>query len=127
VLLAYLRGSHESVPVWRMLRASEDLLRARAENLAGEAPAPAVAPVPMEAVVGGGAVPDARIPSWGISISVDGLPALELERRFRNATPPVIARIEDDNVLLDLRTVAPEEDAILSDVIRQAIGDGSAA
>ena len=117
VLLAYLRGDRESIPVCRMLDASEASLRARAENLSGEL-GPGVVPVPLEAIVGGGAVPDARLHSWGICVALDGVSPVEVERRFRTATPPVIVRIEDDKVLLDLRTVAPEEDTILLQVIR---------
>ncbi len=117
VLLANLRGESKRIPIWRMLSAPESEIRDRAEALARRADHEAVAPVPLTSVVGGGSVPEGKIPSWGLSLSLDRLSPVELERRLRQSTCPVIVRIEEDRVLLDLRTVArDEEDSLLATV-----------
>ncbi|HEX4949053.1 MAG TPA: L-seryl-tRNA(Sec) selenium transferase [Blastocatellia bacterium] len=64
-------------------------------------------------VVGGGSAPEAKLPTKLISISTANASATELEERLRQHTPPIIARIEDDKLLLDLRTVAKAEEAEL--------------
>ena len=63
--------------------------------------------------VGGGSAPGVELPTWLVAIAKDGLTPDALEERLRRLTPPVIARIEHDRVLLDLRTVLPEQDALL--------------
>ena len=120
VLLAHLRGDLSEIPVWRMLLAKEGELRDRAEAFARRAGSVA-APVPLESVVGGGSVPEAPIPSWGITVSLDGVSAVELERRFRNGKRAVVVRIEDDRVLLDLRTVRREEEDDLLDALKEIV------
>ena len=117
VLLAYLRGDLSQIPVWRMLLAEEGALRDRAEAFARRAGSVAV-PVSLQSVVGGGSVPEGEIPSWGVHVSLDGVSATELERRFRSGEPPVVVRIEDDRVLLDLRTVAREEEDDLLRILK---------
>jgi L-seryl-tRNA(Ser) seleniumtransferase len=114
VLLAHLRGDLDQIPIWRMLRAPESEVRDRAEALARRASNDAVRPAPLKSVVGGGSVPEAEIASWGLAINPDHISPVELERRLREGTTPVVVRIEDDSVLLDLRTVSrSEEDALL--------------
>jgi L-seryl-tRNA(Ser) seleniumtransferase len=75
--------------------------------------------VETEAVVGGGSGAEATIPSRAVAIS--GFPADELASRLRAGELPVIGRIEAGRLLLDLRTVAPEEDAELLDALRNAV------
>ena len=69
--------------------------------------------VPGVSAIGGGSAPGVELPTWLVAIAKDGLSADALEERLRRLTPPVIARIEDDRVLLDLRTVLPQQDALL--------------
>jgi L-seryl-tRNA(Ser) seleniumtransferase len=64
--------------------------------------------VPGDSVIGGGATPEQAIPTWLIAIASPDLPAAEA--RLRAGDPPVIARIEDNRLMLDLRTVLPEEE-----------------
>ncbi len=59
--------------------------------------------------VGGGALPEHNISSWGIFFDLPALPASELERRLRSLPKPVIGRIEHDRFLLDMRTIRDEE------------------
>ena len=117
VLLMHLRGDRTAIPVSGMLMADEFELRDRSEAMARRAGDAAVTPIPMKSVVGGGSVPGVEVPSWGIALSRTDVSARELENRFRRATPPVIVRIEDERVLLDLRTVFPDEEDALLQVI----------
>jgi L-seryl-tRNA(Ser) seleniumtransferase len=66
-----------------------------------------------ESQVGSGAVPIETLPTKVLSLRSAGLPAEDLARRLRLLTPPVFARIHKDAVLLDLRTIQPDEDAFV--------------
>ncbi|MEY2403284.1 MAG: L-seryl-tRNA(Ser) seleniumtransferase [Acidimicrobiaceae bacterium] len=106
VALAYLERDGRRIPFWRMATLSVDELRARAHALArGEV-------VECASVTGGGTLPGIEIPSSGIALAGDITAAL------RAATPkPVIARVDDDRTILDLRTVDPADDVLLSAAI----------
>ncbi len=93
-------------PVQQALAAGPARLRARAESLAAQLPG-AVA-VDCVAAVGGGGAPGVELPSAAVSLPESY--AAEL----RAGTPPVVGRIESGRCLLDLRTVAPEDDALLA-------------
>ncbi len=120
VLGSYLRGCPAEVPVSRMLTLDESELKARAENFAARSDGTA-AVVPVISVVGGGSAPGAELPSWGVAVKIDGVSELDLEKRFRDATPPVLVRVEDESVLLDLRTVRPEEENEVLAVLRGVV------
>ncbi|MBV9718842.1 MAG: L-seryl-tRNA(Sec) selenium transferase [Candidatus Eremiobacteraeota bacterium] len=106
----YRSGSFkERVPIYRMLSASLDELRERAKNYADAVPG--AVPHESDAYVGGGALAQERVPSVAIAIH-DDHPDL-LARRLRAGTPPIVARIADGRLMLDLRTMAPEEDEIV--------------
>ena len=68
-------------------------------------------------VIGGGAAPSAVLPTRLISLSDSEFSADELCRHLRASDPPIIARVEEGRVLLDLRTVFPEQDRVLGAVI----------
>jgi len=107
-----------TVPVQRMLAITADEIRARAEWVAGALER--VGGVTADLVsgvsaVGGGAAPGVELPTWLVSVAVRGLTPDGLEEHLRRGTPPVIARIERDQVLLDLRTVLPEQDQQLTE------------
>jgi L-seryl-tRNA(Ser) seleniumtransferase len=72
-------------------------------------------------VIGGGTTPNATLPTFLISIVSDRYSSEELQTRLRTQTPPVIARIVDDRLVLDLRTVFPSEEAELIDHIGRAL------
>ena len=67
-----------------------------------------------ESVIGGGAAPSAVLPTRLLAVTCEGLSADEISARLRMGDPPVIARVEEGRVLLDLRTVFPEQDATLA-------------
>lgn len=104
----------DRIPALAMIRASSDDLRARAERFAAKIEGARV--IPGESVAGGGSTPDQTLPAWLIVLPGS---AAALERRLRANDPPVIARIERDSVVLDLRTVFPsEEEELLAAAIQ---------
>lgn len=106
------------IPTLRMLRAGADEVRARAEAMAVRLRALGVpcAAVPHEGAVGGGTYPDVTLPSWAVRLDPSG-GAEGLVSALRRQDPPVVGRVEDEGVLLDLRTVDPdEEDALVGAV-----------
>ena len=115
-LLVYLEGRRSEIPLWSMLGQSLDELERRATSLAeavGATEDVKVEVVLTEGLAGGGSLPEETIPSYGLSISGGSRSAAELERSLRRADPPVIARVEDDRVLIDTRTVlAPQDEAL---------------
>lgn len=111
------------IPTLRMLRYTADEVRARAGAVAraledGGIEARAV---PHGAAVGGGTYPDVEIPSWAVALR-PGAGAEALAEALREGAPPVVGRIEDEELLLDLRTVDPAEDETLVRRIREASG-----
>jgi len=121
-LLAYVRQDHESIPALCMMRLPAGEIRTRAEALAARlaksSPRLKVEVVEGESVIGGGSTPGARLPTWLLAVTAEGLSADELSARLRAADPPVIARVEEGRVLLDLRTVFPEQDAAVQAWLR---------
>jgi L-seryl-tRNA(Ser) seleniumtransferase len=67
-----------------------------------------------ESVIGGGSTPGATLPTVLVAVACKGLSADQLAARLRAGEPPVVARVEEGRVLLDLRTVVPEEDAAVA-------------
>jgi L-seryl-tRNA(Ser) seleniumtransferase len=119
-LLAYVKRDHDAVPVLRMIRLSKDDIAGRAEGIVsrvqsaqGKSAYVKLELVDGESVIGGGAAPSAVLPTRLIAVTHADLSADELSARLRASTPPVIARVEDGRVLLDLRTVFPGQDANL--------------
>jgi L-seryl-tRNA(Ser) seleniumtransferase len=93
-----------------MIRLSAAELRQRTENLAARVGA-SVSIQPGESVIGGGATPDLALPTW--LVVLNGKDANQAERQLRARATPIIGRIEKDRLVLDLRTVFPDqEDAV---------------
>lgn len=70
-----------------------------------------------ESVIGGGAAPSAVLPTRLVALTHRQHSAAEVCSRLRQSDPPVIARVEDGRVLLDLRTVFPEQDVRIAEII----------
>jgi L-seryl-tRNA(Ser) seleniumtransferase len=105
------------VPTVAMLHTDLDQLAHRARWMAAELGEGAAA-VELRGLIGGGALPGGELPSWGVAIDdrdADGLAA-----QLRAGDPPVIARVDAGQVLLDLRTVPPSLDADLVDLVLEA-------
>jgi L-seryl-tRNA(Ser) seleniumtransferase len=111
-LLAYVKHDHDAIPALRMMRLSKDEIGQRTETVAAKARSPVltVEIVDGESVIGGGAAPSAVLPTRLLAVTRAGLSADEISARLRASEPPVIARMEEGRVLLDLRTVFPEQD-----------------
>jgi L-seryl-tRNA(Ser) seleniumtransferase len=95
----------DHLPVLRMIRLTPEQIRARAARLAARLPGAEV--LPGQSLLGGGATPEQSLPTFLLALPGD---AVALERRLRQRPLPVIARIDADRLLLDLRTIAPEEE-----------------
>jgi L-seryl-tRNA(Ser) seleniumtransferase len=101
----------DAVPALYMLRQSADEIRRRAIALVARAPGVPAEVIEGRSVTGGGATPEQSIPTWVIAIECANVAASE--RKLRAGDPPVVARIEDDRLIFDLRTVFPEEEETL--------------
>jgi len=120
-LIEYAAGrAATTVPVQRMLTMSADEIRVRAATLATRLNAVdgwRADLVSGTSAVGGGSAPGVELPTWLVAIERRGLSPDALASRLRTLTPPVIARIERDQVLLDLRTVLDDQDSQLGGLI----------
>jgi L-seryl-tRNA(Ser) seleniumtransferase len=106
VLLSYLRRDGQAIPFWRLASLPTEELRRRAEKVAAEAGDPwRVAE--CSSVPGGGSLPGLTIPSVGVAAPGDHTGTL------RAGAVPVIARVHDGRTVVDLRAVAPADDALL--------------
>jgi len=106
-LRLFVLGDHNRIPVLRMISLSAEEIRARAEAVITRLGGLEAELIPGESVVGGGSTPGQSLPTWLIAVTSESPGALE--RKLRSAEPPVLARIEKDRLLVDLRTVQPEE------------------
>ncbi len=124
-LRLYLDGRTDEIPLWRMARTDADELERRARTIAeglreiGSIKAEAF---PTRSVAGGGSLPGVELGSWAVALLPDRPGASELQRSLRRSDPPIVARVEEDRVLLDLRTVAPDDDRALTAAIRRVLG-----
>jgi len=108
----------DRIPALRMISMAADDLRARSERFAVALEGVRASVIEGESLIGGGATPEQPLPSWLVAIECPDV--VEAERRCRLADPPVVARIEEGRLLLDLRTVFAGEEDDLSRVVRQA-------
>src|SRR5215472_8729181 len=126
---AYLRAAWDEIPVMRMIRMTPQELKRRAENFIRELrPELPLDEVEIEVVdgaslAGGGSTPTQSLPSKVIRIASVRYSAAKLEQRLRRAPAgiSVIARVEDDRLILDLRTVFPEQEPLLAKTLAAAV------
>jgi L-seryl-tRNA(Ser) seleniumtransferase len=111
-LLAYVKHDHDAIPALRMMHLSKDEIGRRTEAVAAKVHSSplTVEIIDGQSVIGGGAAPSAVLPTRLLAVIREGLSADEISARLRASEPPVIARVEEGRVLLDLRTVFPEQD-----------------
>ena len=122
---SYIRGrAEEEVPVWRMISAAPAELGARARDWIAALGVEGLEVVDTTSAVGGGSLPGETLPTRALSIPAaacgQGGPG-GLAERLRAARTPVVARIADDRVVLDPRTVMPDEDPELVASLREAL------
>jgi L-seryl-tRNA(Ser) seleniumtransferase len=110
----------DEIPALAMIRQSPDEVRARAQALLVNVPGIRAEVVPGSSVIGGGATPEQPIPTWLIAVKCADL--VDAERALRAGDPPVVARIDAGKLILDLRTVFPQEEAELAAALSRVIG-----
>ena len=111
------------IPVLNMISASGEEIRAKAERLADAIkrvnPALSLELVPVEDQIGGGSAPMVRLPGWAVSVK-DGMKSADrTERKLRKAEVPVVARINEDRLLLCVRTIAEDELETVAEALRK--------
>lgn len=107
----------DAVATLRMIAANAETLRGRAERLAADVPGASVRE--GKSPIGGGSTPDQVLATWVVELP--GRDAVKVERQLRLGDPPVIARIEKQRVVLDMRTVAEAEETELVSRINDAL------
>ncbi|HEX2053770.1 MAG TPA: L-seryl-tRNA(Sec) selenium transferase [Actinomycetota bacterium] len=128
-LAAYLEGNLSRIPFWRMALLPAGEIESRARALAEELPVEQ-AKVDVEpgfSTTGGGSAPSSRIPTAVLRIAPQTAGAQDLSAALLASDPPVVARIEDGALLIDLRTVAPADDSTVGAALRKALGGSSAS
>jgi L-seryl-tRNA(Ser) seleniumtransferase len=130
-LALHLEGRASSIPTWEMAATAPEELERRARALAaavGEGLAGAgagsskVEATPLRSVAGGGSLPGAALRSWGVAAVHPERGPQAVAKRLRIRDLPVIARVDDDRVLLDLRTVPAALDGALAAALLEALG-----
>jgi L-seryl-tRNA(Ser) seleniumtransferase len=122
-LLAYLTETEDALPSIAMMRTSPEEIRQRCAAMARALSSSDVTAEVIEtrSVVGGGTTPGASLPSFGLALRHVVVSDAVLAARLRSLDPPVIARSHQARTLLDLRTVPPEQDTTLMQLLQQAI------
>jgi L-seryl-tRNA(Ser) seleniumtransferase len=115
-LLAYVKRDHDSIPTLKTMRLTKEEIGHRAEGLASQLHSTKLATevIDGESVIGGGAAPSSVLPTRLLALSCEGLSADELSALLRAFDPPIIARVEQGRVLLDLRTVFVDQDSMIA-------------
>jgi L-seryl-tRNA(Ser) seleniumtransferase len=133
-LRLYLTGEEDArVPVRRLARMPEGELKARASSLAralrqalreaGAGRRVGVRTAATQGALGGGTSPEVTLPGWGVVLTPQGggLTAARLERALRAGSPPVIARVSEEEVILELRSVRPDQERRLPALVARAV------
>ncbi|MFN2593832.1 MAG: L-seryl-tRNA(Sec) selenium transferase [Actinomycetota bacterium] len=124
-LESYANGSWTELPLWTMALMDDVHIKERVDTLAETVgkrlgDGVTVSTVETGGAVGGGAMPEMSLPSWALQISSTSPTPDEIRRRLLGVDPPVVARIENDAVLFDLRSVDPEDDPVLTELVIEA-------
>jgi L-seryl-tRNA(Ser) seleniumtransferase len=119
-LRIYLEGgAEEKIPIWRMIAMPIETLSRRADVMAAEIDA-AAAVIDGRSMIGGGSLPEESLPSRLVALSPPpGANVTALAARLRSRR--IVARVEDGRVLLDPRTIAPEDDAAVARACRDVL------
>ncbi|HLZ40469.1 MAG TPA: L-seryl-tRNA(Sec) selenium transferase [Candidatus Sulfotelmatobacter sp.] len=114
-LLAYVKRDHDGIPALKMMRLSKEEIGSRAEALAKRLPSGKIKAevIDGESVIGGGAAPSSVLPTRLLALTCADLSVDELAVRLRQSDPPIIARIDEGRLVLDLRTVFPDQDSLI--------------
>lgn len=111
-LIAYLKRDYDAIPALKMMRLTAEEIEQRAQKIADRLHSAKLKAeiIDGESVIGGGAAPSSVLPTCLLALTHERLSADEFAVRLRRLDPPIIARVEEGRVLLDLRTVFPDQD-----------------
>ena len=119
-LSAYLREDYSAIPIQRMIHASVEEIEVRARRLArrlNRIPGLEVELIDGNSVIGGGSTPGQNLPSKLLALNSRQFSASAMAEHLRNQTPPVVARVESDRLILDLRTVFEGQENEISEAL----------
>jgi L-seryl-tRNA(Ser) seleniumtransferase len=119
-LLAYARRDYDEIPTLRMMQLTQVAVGERAQALASKIVGSGVKAeiIDGESLLGGGSAPSSVLPTRLLAVSCEGMSADQMVERLRSANPPIIARVEEGRVILDLRTVFPADDERVLDALQ---------
>jgi len=135
-LLAYVKRDHDAIPALRMMQFTKEEIGKRAEAVVEQVSphfsrterarngAPTNLKIELvdgDSLIGGGAAPSSVLPTRLLAVSCKALSADELAARLRAGDPPIVARVEEGRVLLDLRTVFAEQDEVIAKAIERIV------
>jgi L-seryl-tRNA(Ser) seleniumtransferase len=118
----YLQGGLDSIPALRMMRLSKEQIAVRAARLADRISAVPGFTVILrdgESVIGGGSTPGQSLPTSVIAVRHSQLSAAKLEEMLRRRKPAILGRVEQGEFLIDLRTVAEDQEELIAQAIAQ--------
>jgi L-seryl-tRNA(Ser) seleniumtransferase len=123
-LLAYVKYDHDAIPTLRMMRLGKEDIERRAEALAAQVGSSKlqIRVIDGESVIGGGAAPSSVLPTRLLALTSKNLSADDLAARLRGFEPSIIVRVDEGSVLVDLRTVFPEQDTIVAMALGRIAG-----
>jgi L-seryl-tRNA(Ser) seleniumtransferase len=111
----------ERIPTLRMMSTPASSLLPKAKRLARlikrESPCMQVRMAESHSRVGGGALPLVRLPTWVVAVSLPGSSVQRLNRSLRQAEPPVVARVAQEELILDLRTIQDNEIPLVAEAL----------
>lgn len=116
------KARYRDIPVLRMILEDASDVRSRAEELKNLLEMDKAEVIATRTVVGGGSAPTKSFPSYGVLIPTPG--AAAIHARLRKGRPAVVARIDEDRLIFDMKAVDAELIPVLAEKIREALGDG---
>ena len=117
-LRALLFEDYDAVPALAMIRLSAEAIKVRAEAMLAKASQQDWQVSEGRSVIGGGATPEQSLPTW--LLVIPNGKATSMEKWLRKGNPAVVARIEENRILVDLRTVFPQDDQELLELLLSA-------
>ena len=124
-LALHLEGRREEIPLWRSANVAATELEGRARAIVdlveGRVPGAKVEAVASRALPGGGSLPGAELGSWAVGVRAEERGPDAVAAALRRRPLPIVGRIEDDVVLLDLRAVEPGHDSLIAEALVAAL------
>jgi L-seryl-tRNA(Ser) seleniumtransferase len=111
----------EKIPIWRMIAATAESLQSRANSIASQLNSANISVRETKSTVGGGSLPGQVLPSWALAFEVPKPD--DVAKRLRIGSPGVFGRLEDQRIILDLRSILPEQDDDLLAALERVFGD----